>query len=179
MNIIVCAVFSEAKALIEFFDLKQVKKKPFEVFTGEDIELIISGIGNISSAIATTYILQDKNINKIINIGICGTADQTKNIGSFYNIKSIIYAPTNKKYQIDRIGEKLYSYDKPIFDKNKVNKKGLVDMESYGFYSAALKFVAKDKIKVYKIVSDHLDISELSSGVVYGLIKDNVDRIIL
>jgi len=171
MKCIVTAIFSEAKAFIELFGLEKSQKKPFEVYQNSDVTLIVSGMGKLNSAIATTYISQNHTFEKIYNIGICGTNDKTKEIGRLYGIKSVIDASTSKKYSINQTGEILYCFDMIQKGETGVKKPALVDMESFGFYSAAIKFYKKDKICIYKIVSDHLDTTHITNDFIYRLIK--------
>ena len=177
MIVFVTAIFSEAKALIEHFELQKVEKKPFLIYQSDNIALIISKIGKVNSAVATTYISQRYSIDKIINIGICGTNDSKKEIGSFYKIRSIIDASSSKKIVIADDGEVLYTFDKIIKDKNLTKKGVLVDMEAFGFYSAALKFVDKNSIKIYKIISDHLKTSHIDNDFIYSLVKNRLDKL--
>ena len=177
MIIFVTALFSEAKALIEHFGLKKVEKEPFVIYANGDIALIVSKIGKIDSAIATTYISQKYNIKKIINIGICGTNDIKKEIGSIYQVKSIIDLSSSKKIVMANEGEVLYTFDKALKDKNFIKRGILIDMEAFGFCSAALKFVDKRSIKIYKIISDHLENTCIDGDFVYNLIKNQIKTI--
>ncbi len=159
MIVIVTATFSEAKALIEHFRLIQTQKKPFSIYKNSKILLIISGIGKINSAIATTYIFTTyKDIENIINFGICGSSDKEKKIGSLYNIKSVVDKDSDKKFILCKNGEVLWCCTKPIT--THISEKILVDMESSGFLRATKYFINKEKVGIYKIVSDYLDIKE-------------------
>ncbi len=179
MIIIVTAIFSEAKAFIEYFNLQEVNKKPFIVYKNEKILLIISGMGKINSAIATTYISKGIKIKKIINIGICGTNNLNKTIGSLQSIKAIVNHATDKKYIIGKTGETLYCHDKIIKNTKGLKKNILIDMESFGFYKASLKFTERENIKIYKIISDHLETSHISHDFIYKIIKNKINEIIL
>ena len=174
MRVIVCAIFSEAKALIEFYDLKLTAKKPFNIFENDGMALIISNMGKINAAVATAYIATIKKPDKIINIGICASVGKNRQIGSLYKIRSVIEASSGKKAVISNEGEVLYCFDKPVENKPKENI--LIDMESYGFYAAASKFVKKEDIKIYKIVSDYLEVSHIDSKFVYTLMKNNLSK---
>ena len=176
MICIVTALFSEAEALIAYYKLKKVKNNIFLIFANNDIFLIISGIGKINAAIATTYACTTNKIDKIYNIGICGSNDQDKHIGSLHPIKTIVEYDTNKKFIISDKGETVYCVSKPV---NKINtfKKILVDMESVGFYNASKKFIQKENIYILKIISDFLDTSILPKKAVYDLVKKNIKNI--
>ncbi len=176
MICIVTALFSEAEALIEYFKLKKSENKIFSVYTNDNICLVVSGIGKINAAVATTYILKNHKFDKIFNIGICGTNNKDNKIGFLYLIKTIIDKETDKKFILQKNGEVLYCVSKPI-SKLDISKKVLVDMESAGFYQAAVKFAQKDNINILKIVSDFLDTSIPSKKSVYNLIKQNIKNI--
>lgn len=176
MKIIVCAIFSEAKALIEKFDLKQTEKKPFLIYENDTISLIISGMGKINSAIATTYIAKDKKIESITNIGICASNDITKKIGSLCHIRSIVEAATGKKTVLNTEGEVLYTFDDVVQNKKDLKRDILIDMEGYGFYKASKNLTKKENIKIYKIISDHLDTFYITNDFIYELVKKCINE---
>lgn len=151
--LIVSAFYIEAKSIIEKLNLKQSQKKPFKMYENEQITLIISGIGKINSAIATTYAFNSHE--SLYNFGICG-AKKDIEISKMCSIKSIIDKSTDKKYQISDDGFTLTTIDKASTSESDF-KTDLCDMEAFGFYQAALKFVKKENIFIYKIVSDNLN----------------------
>jgi adenosylhomocysteine nucleosidase len=76
---IITAMPSEANMIIEKYQLQQVKKfNNITVYEGdrerdgekEKIVLVVSGIGKIQAAIATTYVFENYDVFKLINIGI-------------------------------------------------------------------------------------------------------------
>ena len=76
---IVTALLCEAKAIIEAFNLKKdISEHAFEIYHNQDksLCLIISGIGKINAAIATTYIAQYNKVapQSFLNIGIAAGA---------------------------------------------------------------------------------------------------------
>ncbi len=177
MIYIVTAIFSEAKALIEHFGLQKVQTKPFLIFSNDNISLVVSGMGKVESAIATTYMCKDKKIDKLINIGVCGTNNKNKEIGSLYKIKSVIDVSSDKKYMISADGEALYCFDRIVKSSENIKNNILIDMESVGFYKAAVKFVKKEDIRIYKIVSDHLKTSHISLEDIYTITKNAIKEI--
>lgn len=73
MLYIVTALYIEAKPLISLFNLKKDNSyTKFQVFSNENVKLIISGTGKIKSATALTYLISKEDIKKndyIVNIG--------------------------------------------------------------------------------------------------------------
>jgi nucleoside phosphorylase len=171
MTYIVTALKSEAQPIIEFLNLIKKENKNFPIFINQDTTLIISGMGKINSAIAATYI---KPANKIINIGICGS--NSKKIGNLYKIKKIIDKSSQKVIHINKDGETLTCVDFPQNNPNEF-KNTLVDMESFGFYQASCKFVEKENILIYKIVSDKISDTILTPKEVYNLITPHLKSI--
>ncbi len=177
MTYIVTALKSEAKPIIDFFDLKKSNDKKFQIFSNANITLIISGIGEINSAIATTYLSANTH-DILINIGICGSTNHQ--IGELFQIKKII----------DKSSAKVVHLRTPIIFKTKTIttcatsqnnpekfKNTLIDMESFGFYKSAKKFVKDENIYLIKVVSDKISDKILTSNKVYDLIYPHLKLI--
>jgi nucleoside phosphorylase len=150
MRYIVTALQSEANPIIEFLNLTKTADKTFPIYTNKDTTLIVSGIGKIQSAIAVTYLKPSK---KIINIGICGS--NFSDIKTLHSIKKIIDKSSQKVIHVSDMGETLTCVDTPQNNPNEF-KNTLIDMESFGFFQASKKFVDKENIELYKIVSDKI-----------------------
>lgn len=78
---IVTAMKEEADIIIEKYKLKEtVKKGTMTIFEGEytsddgtdKLVLVLAGIGKICAATATTYLFENYEVHKLINIGIAG-----------------------------------------------------------------------------------------------------------
>lgn len=81
---IITAMKEEADIIINKFGLKETTKKwnltifewEYETSDGKDkIVLALAGIGKISAAMATTYLFENYDIFKLINIGIAGSVN--------------------------------------------------------------------------------------------------------
>ncbi|NUJ97889.1 5'-methylthioadenosine/S-adenosylhomocysteine nucleosidase [Candidatus Gracilibacteria bacterium] len=72
------AMKEEADIIIKKYDLKEVKKLSniiiYEGYREEDekIVLVVSGIGKVQMAIGVSYIFENYDVFKVINIGIAG-----------------------------------------------------------------------------------------------------------
>ena len=151
------ALMSEAMPLIDKYNLQKTNDKSFKIFSNHDIKLIITGIGSINSAIATTYLLtkyQAKKNDKAINIGIAG-ANFKCEIGDIFRVNRVIDYPTKSILSFKNEGKKLTTMPTPTVECDIKNT--LVDMEGYGFAKSATKFIHKENVMIYKIVSDFLD----------------------
>ena len=83
---IITAMKEEAEIIIKKFDLKETNKlKNIKIFEGkrvgdeweENIILVLAWIGKIQTSIATTYLLENYSVDKIINIWIAGNVSGT------------------------------------------------------------------------------------------------------
>ena len=164
MLYIVTALYIEAKPLISLFNLKKDNTyTKFQVFSNENIKLIISGTGKIKSATALTYLISNKDIKEndyIINIGFIASTNNNSQLGDIIYISKIQNAYSDTTFYPEMIYKhnflegSLTTFDKII--ENKIENVEYIDMEAYGFFQTASIFFKKDKIIFLKIVSDIL-----------------------
>jgi len=169
---IVCAYLKEAKPLIEWFNLKKRDDK-FLIYENKKIKLIISNQGKINSAIATTYLLSKFELDYILNIGIAGSND--KKIGEIFLINKI-----NENLFPDILISHPFKESSIIcFDEVVIGGDySLVDMESEGFFRAAVKFLKTHQIFLIKIVSDNLVCFRPTQEFINNLFLPHKEKII-
>ena len=98
MIYIVCALLAEARPLIEHFSLRHNVTSPFPLYENSDIQLTLSGIGKIKSAIATTKLLQHaKKSDVVLNIGLCAH-NKNISIGTPILIHQVIDVASKRSY---------------------------------------------------------------------------------
>ena len=163
MLYIVTALYIEAKPLISLFNLKKDNSyTKFQVFSNEDVKLIISGTGRVKSATALTYLISKEDIKKnnyIVNIGFVAS-NKNSQLGDIVYVSKI----QNAYSDFDFYPEMIYKHNflegsLTTFDsivEKKIENTEYIDMEAYGFFQTASIFFKKDKIMVLKIVSDIL-----------------------
>ena len=92
MLYIVTALYIEAKPLISLFSLKKDNSyTKFQVFSNEDVKLIISGTGRVKSATALTYLISKEDIKKndyIVNIGFAAS-NKNSQLGDIVYVSKI------------------------------------------------------------------------------------------
>ncbi len=182
MIYIVTALASEAKPLIDFFTLQKSDDPYFSIFKNDSIMLIISGMGKLNSTTATTYLLTVNKIKPahIINIGISGSANPNHHIGECFLIRKIIDHASHKVIHLNPKAfldaTTITCFDTPQNDITKL-KNTLVDMESFGFYQSSQKFLNKEQITLFKIVSDKISDTILSPHEVNTLILPHLPLI--
>jgi hypothetical protein len=147
---IISAFYKEVAPIIKHYNLKKIDA-PFEMFVNDDVIVLISGIGKINSAIATTYLLSKYKIDFIINFGIAGS--KNRDIGEIFLINKI-----NNKLFLDILYPHPFNESEIICSDEVVTDRNypLVDMESEGFFKSATKFLPLENIFIIKIVSDNL-----------------------
>lgn len=185
MIYIVTAMYVEAKPIIKYYNLKrEMDEKYFQVFLNGEIILVISGIGKIASATATSHILtkfQPSDDDFIINIGICGAKENAK-IGDLFIINKIVDKNTNKDYYTDILikhnlkESSIETIDKPLY-RNDDLKENLCDMESIGFYLSATKYLEQHQIFILKIVSDRVGVDIVDKNIVKNIVMNNIHSI--
>ena len=163
MLYIVTALYIEAKPLISLFNLKKDNSyTKFQVFSNENVKLIISGTGKVKSATALTYLISKEDIKRndyIVNIGFAAS-NKNSQLGDIVCISKI----QNAYSDFDFYPEMIYKHNflegsLTTFDsivEKKIENIEYIDMEAYGFFQTASIFFKKDKIMVLKIVSDIL-----------------------
>ena len=163
MLYIVTALYIEAKPLISLFNLKKDNNyTKFQVFSNENVKLIISGTGRVKSATALTYLVSKEDIKKndyIVNVGFVAS-NKNSQLGDIVYVSKI----QNAYSDFDFYPEMIYKHNflegsLTTFDsivEKKIENTEYIDMEAYGFFQTASIFFKKDKIMVLKIVSDIL-----------------------
>ena len=168
-KLIVVATKHEAKPLIDILNLEFAnKKESFKTYQNQNIKLIISGIGKINSAIATTFLLQQTDAKcEIFNIGIAAGLNKQ----SLYEVGEVVDKEIGKKFVLGD-GIKLICSDFACTDmKNSL----IADMEASGFLMAAFRFLSKENIKIIKLISDVFEPKMFDKKYIYDLFFKHKD----
>ena len=185
-KIIITALQDEAKPIIEFYNLsRESKQSDLKVYANNDFSLLITGVGR-KKVIDTLPIYLERIYNPnnlLINIGIAGGNPHSSKIGNMYYIDKLSSEFSNNKYSfpvIDKIGIdkiSLITVEKNINNNDNNIYKELVDMEAAVITEIAMKYFDLSKIKILKIVSDHMDIIDWSNLNIKKLIRSKLDII--
>ena len=156
------ALQPEAQYLINFYKLKQdISIQNFKLFSNDNIILIVSGMGKKNTIDSLTFVFENYQIAKAINVGIAGCCDNSIKVGTLFCtnrlLPNINFAP-------------ITTVDTPL-DSDEHLETLLVDMESVYFKEICLKYI-KD-IYVFKVVSDYLDITIPKKSFVIELIQNS------
>jgi len=182
MLIISCALYLEAKPLIEHFNLKpSLNAKGYKIFKNDSLKLIITGVGPTNAASAIGYVFgryQDK-ISSFVNIGIAGHKDLE--IGTLVLADKISQKGRKSFYpqfsfECKNITKEVISIDE---DENTYPEDALYEMESFSSYEVAAKFLPLELIHSLKIVSDNKgkEAGTIDEKEVSSLIEKNLSGI--
>ena len=156
----VVALACESKPIIQALKLNGVANRAnFRLYENDTFRLIITGLGKLNAAIATTYLANlnapEKN-NVWLNVGVAGHLDaaigtplisnKITDGGSGLNWHPIFITPLVVK------SSSLITQDHA---QTEYKPNTLYDMEAAGFYLAASRFNTSEFIHSLKIVSDN------------------------
>ncbi|MDH3388754.1 MAG: hypothetical protein OEN02_12700 [Gammaproteobacteria bacterium] len=160
MLIWVAALHCEASPVIDFYRLKKSHRdKAFDLYLGDDMACIVSGVGKLASAAASAWIAaryRDEASLAWINIGTAGAARH--DIGAIFLIDKIVDAETAKSYFPAPTSTPLLpgSACLTLAQPSRAYREDcLFDMEACGFISSALRFSSAELIRCIKVVSDN------------------------
>ncbi|MCI4406140.1 MAG: hypothetical protein JHC35_02495 [Sulfuricurvum sp.] len=179
MIYIIAALDAEARALVDYYQLKRDSALPYTLYTNERIILLVSGMGKSNALMAVSALLGwkiPKNTDILINIGICG-APAAYEIGEALLIHQI--QDETRRYYPDI----LYTHslrESPLTCVDEAQSAlhdAPVDMESSAIFQAASRFFKLHQMAFVKIVSDHFAPETVSKEGVVELIRSNLDAL--
>lgn len=185
------ALYCEAQPFIRRLKLKRNPDiNRFQVFSGDEASLLITGTGAIQAALGVTsfYSVHPPEPEDIlVNIGICGTTNEDTAPGSLFLCNKIYEqgsgrcfypdilfshpfqeAGINTCFKIVDIRPEASPADLPEI---------LTDMEASGVYQAASLFFQPHRMFFLKIVSDHMKGEHISPEMATSLVDTNVSAV--
>jgi len=157
----------------------------FPIFTNhnQSIYLIISGVGKVKTASATTYLFMLTGCHKqsvFLNYGIAGSLEFS--CGQSVLANKICDASTQRKWfpfvnLLKNMRQSvLITHDRPQLT---YPSAGMLDMEGAAFFHIASTFVTSEQIQVLKIISDNSeqDQAQLNEESVHRHIINNIPEI--
>ena len=166
------ALKSEAQAFVDRYKLTKRRLDQFTFYTNATMCVIISGIGieqtQKSLGILTKY-FPPASDDIFINVGICA-ASYKYTIGELIEVACVKHK--DQTYTLKHhINTYINCVDTPQF----TSEYEIVDMESFGFYTAL-----KDKtqhLHIFKVVSDHFEPHKVNKEDTKKLIFNAIDAI--
>jgi len=87
---LVMATHLEALPFIESMPMAEMERRPFRVFRGGDIVLVIAGIGKTNAAVAASYLIMKYEVTAMFNAGAAGAAAPGIQLGDIFHIEKVI-----------------------------------------------------------------------------------------
>ncbi len=179
MIYIVCALSSEARVFIEHYGLKLSNTLPYPFFVGEEAMLIVSGIGRESAMVATAALLGYSRVSSndlLLSVGICA-APKSYAIGSVLVANRLLYEDRSRypdilfRHSVQEVS--LRTVDEPCSS----DRSTAIDMESFGIYCAAARFLSANQLLFVKIVSDHFEPNSINKIVCEELMRSSAKMV--
>jgi len=162
MTLIHTALLSEGQTFIEKYKLHKVNSLP-KIYANKNMLVLIGGIGKENTYNSLEFVFKNYTITKAVNIGIVGCGDTTIEIGELFC--------TNKELK-DIKSMHCKTVDIAQLHTPNVALNTLYDMEASYFLDVVNRYIHKENIYIFKIVSDHLDSSVPKKEFIKKLIHD-------
>lgn len=181
---VVCALASEAQALIAHWRLKAQRERPFRVYGDGQTRVVISGVGSHASAAAVGYaagMREERSDDIWLNLGIAGHGSHALGTallaarvshhgreGAWY--PSLLFTPPCAAAE-------LVTYDHAVTD---YPPQACCDMEGAGFMAATSRIASGDLVHVMKVISDNAEsgIAGIEKNRVHSLMQDALPTVL-
>jgi hypothetical protein len=178
----VVAVAPEAEPLVRRYRMEP-QEGSFRWFRSEDSALVISGIGKLAAAAATSYLharTGERPFEVWLNVGTAGHRDRRR--GDALLAHTVTDAASGERFHPTRLhGPLLDAIEVRTVDRPETtfDSDAAYEMEAYGFHAAALRFSTSELVQSIKIVSDNRETTTAgwTAPEVRGLMESRVDEI--
>ncbi len=178
------ALHNEALPIIDALKLKKdFSIKEFEHFVSDDISLSITGVGGIKAASVLSFIYSRSKDSYFLQIGIAGTRNKEYEIGNIFLINKATQNESKKVFYPDIIfthnlkENSIESFNRVVTDPSLSLEGELIDMEAAYFLESAQFFSPPHRSQVLKVISDYLDVKNITKTFISKLIEKNLSNI--
>ena len=183
------ALQCEARPFISRLSLKKDRDiKKFQVYSGENCKLIVSGVGKVRAATGTSFLLtrfEAGPADFFVNIGICGSKSPHVKKGETVFINQVVDMDTGRSFFSDMILKHPFKEGAVETHAQVVSMEAggesrceYVDMEASGAFEAASFFLPPHRIFIIKTVFDHLSGEKYRSKEVEAVMNQQASLII-
>ncbi|MCC6751604.1 MAG: hypothetical protein IT371_28390 [Deltaproteobacteria bacterium] len=158
---LVVALPPEARPLVRHYGLKPpAEPEPFPIYQGEGIWLVVSGLGKLAAAAATSYLYLRSGGQRQaawLNLGVGGHREHP--LGTGLLAHKVMDEATGWRWYPPQLPElAIPSASVLTVERPETEYAGpwLYEMEASGFFVAASRFAAPPLVHCYKVVSDNL-----------------------
>jgi nucleoside phosphorylase len=183
------ALQCEARPFISQLSLKKDRDiKKFQVYSGENCKLIVSGVGKVRAAAGTSFLLTRFEAGPedfFVNIGVCGSKSPHVKRGETVFINQVVDRDTGRSFFPDMILKHPFKEGAVETHAQVVSLEAAgesrceyVDMEASGAFEAASFFLSPHRIFIIKTVIDHLTGGKYGSKEVEAVMNQKASLII-
>lgn len=164
MLYLVTALGAEARPLIEHFGLRRDKRaRPFPIHRGDNMALVVSGVGKTLSAAATAYLWATggEEEGAFLDLGIAGSRRAVGEAVLAHTVvdrgsgrrwyPSMVLAPPCPLGSVVTVDRVERDFDEP---QGEDAESPLYEMEAAGFFATASRLATAELVHCLKIVSD-------------------------
>lgn len=160
----VVALEAEARPLVERYRLQRdVSASAFKIYARDDTALVVSGVGKVSAAAATSFLhlaTGGERHAAWINVGVAGHGRLS--VGTAVLAHKVRDRATGRAWYPPQVfepkvfpptltGDQVTTVDSP---ERGFAEPGAFDMEASGFYATACRFASAEAVHCLKVVSD-------------------------
>ncbi len=176
----VVALASEADALVRRYRMEPCEGA-FRWFRSDDAALVISGVGKLAAAAATSYLhakTGEEPFGVWLNFGTAGHRDRPR--GDTLLAHTVTDAASRSRFHPTRLdGPDLEAVEVRTVDRPEIDfdSDAAYDMEAYGFIATALRFSTSELVQSIKVVSDNRETTTTGwrTAAVRDLAESRVD----
>ena len=180
---LVAALNAEARPIIESFDLRARSVRGlFPIYENEGVALVVSGVGKLSAAAATSYLhaaTGEEPNRGWLNLGVAGHPERA--LGEGVIAHSITDVATQRSWYPQQVidspchSDRLNTVDVP----KKYTESAMYDMEAAGYYATAVRCSTSELVHCYTVLSDNRETPPitLTAKDVTQLIEERIGEI--
>ena len=183
----IVAMSKELKSYFETLgDLVDLDEKVYDVWKasayGNELYIVKSGVGEISAAAATQYLLTKFNVDLVINFGVCGKLSSDLKLLDTVVVKSVVHYQFDTS-EIDGTAPGVYMNNSPYIsaDNRLIDQLlSLDDTIKTAVCASGDLFVSRKEDKEMLIKNFGADICEMeSAGILITCLKNDVPCILI
>lgn len=183
----IVAMSKELKSYFETLgDLVELDEKVYDVWKasayGNELYIVKSGVGEISAAAATQYLLTKFNVDLVINFGVCGKLSSDLKLLDTVVVKSVVHYQFDTS-EIDGTAPGVYMNNSPYIsaDNRLIDQLlSLDDTIKTAVCASGDLFVSRKEDKEMLIKNFGADICEMeSAGILITCLKNDVPCILI
>ena len=183
--LLIVALKAEAMPFIDKYKLKRSKTPTAQLYESNKVSLLISGVGPVKTEQSTKLAIKESDYLVICNVGICGAANNTRELGSIVIANHVYDYNSGASYfpdlltQHDFIESTLISSDSPILQPpfGQGFEDGFFDMEASSICKTIKSKSPPHNCHFIKIISDYLEGTLITSKDIHSMMSKRCSEV--